>query len=74
MPQFFSRGTAQYHMQKYSDALDDDEVCISLDPLNRRAFLGKARVLLHNGQADEAEDIVLNILDNDISDLESRNC
>lgn len=66
-----SRGTARYNQQRFAEALEDYETALALDPLDRRAILGRARVLLNNGQVDTTEDIVRSILDIDIGDREA---
>lgn len=68
---FVSRGTARYHQQKFAEAIEDYEIAIERDPLNRTASFGRARALLNNKHIDEAEAIVRNALDNNFGDREA---
>lgn len=68
---FVYRGNARYHQKKISEALDDYKAALALDPLNRRASLGIARVHMHDNRVEEAEDIVRNTINNDIEDPEA---
>lgn len=68
---FITRGIARFHQQKFFEAIDDYAKAKALDPLNRQAIVGLARSFLLNGQVDEAEDIVRDILDSDIKNREA---
>ena len=65
---FVNRGIARSHLQSHSDALEDFQLAITLEPLNCKTVLERACALLHIGLAVEAEDLAKVVLEEDIGD------
>ena len=68
---FSNRGIARTHLHRHNEALEDFNLAISIDPINRTAILGRARALLNTGHVDDAGDVVTSVLEDDIGDREA---
>ena len=68
---FSNRGIARTNLHRHNEALEDFDLAISIDPINRTAILGRARALLNTRHVDDAEDVVTSVLEDDIGDREA---